>query len=102
MLNGDTKVSEETWKHDLNSIQLQHSGIKLTTYAGELLNVIGKVDIEVSYEGQNARVPLHVLEGNGPSLMGRNWLHRIKLNWGSINKMSSKLDVSVIRTQKSI
>ena len=74
MLNGDTKinfeldtgasvlvVSEETWKHDLNSIQLiQNSGIKLTTYTGELLNVIGKVDIEVSYEGQNARVPLHV------------------------------------------
>ena len=24
--------------------------------------------------------------------MGRNWLHGIKLNWGSINKMSSKLD----------
>ena len=73
MLNGDTKinfeldtgasvlvVSEETWKHDLNSIQLQNSGIKLTTYTGELLNVIGEVDIEVSYEGQNARVPLHV------------------------------------------
>ena len=102
MLNGDTKeldtgasvsvVSEETWKHDLNSIQLQHSGIKLTTYTGELLNVIGKVDIEVSYEVQNAWVPLHVLEGNAPSLMGRNWLHSIKLNWGSINKMSSKLD----------
>ena len=102
MLNGDTKVnfeldtgasvsvvSEETWKHDLNSIQLQNSGIKLTTYTGELLNAIGKVDIEVSYnEGQNARVPLHVLEGNGPSLMGRNWLHSIKLNWGSMNKMS--------------
>ena len=43
MLNGDAKVnfeldtgasvsvvSEETWKHDLNSIQLQNSGIKLT------------------------------------------------------------------------
>ena len=37
-------------------------------------------------------MPLHVLEGNGPSLIGRNWLHSIKLNWGSINKMSSKLD----------
>ena len=88
MLNGDTKVnfeldagssvlvvSEETWKHDLNSIQLQNSGIKLTTYTGELLNIIVKVDTEVSYEGQNARMPLHVLEGDGPSLMGRKWLH---------------------------
>ena len=104
MLNGDTKVnfeldtgasvsvvSEETWKQDLNSMHLENSGIKLRTYTGELLNVIGKVDIEVSYEGQHARVPLHVLEGNGPSLMGRNWLHSIKLNWGSINKIISKL-----------
>ena len=55
MLNGDTKinfeldtgasvsvVSEETWKRDLNSIQQQNSGIKLTTYTRELLNVIDK------------------------------------------------------------
>ena len=53
MLNGDTKVNIElatgalvlylkrhAWKHDLNSIQQQHSGIKLTTYTGKLLNVI--------------------------------------------------------------
>ena len=102
MLNGDTKVnllaltgasvsvvSEETWKHDLNSIQLQNSGIKLTTYTGELLNVIGKVDIEVSYnEGQKCTGALACAGRNGPSLMGRNWLHSIKLNWGSMNKMS--------------
>ena len=52
MLNGETKVnfeldtgasvsvvSEETWKHDLNSIQLQHSGIKLTTYTGAVADL---------------------------------------------------------------
>ena len=59
-------VSEEAWKQDLNSIQLQNSGIKLTTYTKELLNVTGKVDIEVSYDqGQNARVPCMCLKGMG-------------------------------------
>ena len=88
LLNGKSKVnfeldtgasvsviSEETWKNDLNEIKLQESDIKLTTYTGELLEVIGKVEVEVSYDKQSARVPLHVLKGNGPSLMGRNWLH---------------------------
>ncbi len=92
-------ISEETWKNDLNEIKLQESDIKLTTYTGELLEVIGKV--EVCYDKQSARVPLHVLKGNGPSLMGRNWLHSIRLNWGSINKVNSKLD-ELLDTHKEV
>ncbi len=114
LLNGKSKVnfeldtgasvsviSEETWKNDLNEIKLQESDIKLTTYTGELLKVIGKVEVEVSYDKQSAQVPLHVLKGNGPSLMGRNWLHSIRLNWGSINKVNSKLD-ELLDTHKEV
>ena len=26
-----------------------------------------------------------IVEGDGPSLLGRNWLHHIRLNWSRIN-----------------
>ena len=42
-----------------------------------------------------------MLKGNGPSLMGRNWLHSIRLNWGSINKVNSKLD-ELLDTHKEV
>ena len=30
-------------------------------------------------------LPLVVVEGSGPILMGRYWLHTIKLNWAKIH-----------------
>ena len=37
------------------------------------------------YEGQQAQLPLVVVKGNGPTLLGRNWLKAIRLNWQSIH-----------------
>ena len=30
---------------------------------------------------------LLVVAGADPSLLGRDWLHKIKLNWGTLNHM---------------
>ena len=30
------------------------------------------------------KLPLIVLAGNGPTLLGRDWLERIRLEWGRI------------------
>ena len=32
------------------------------------------------------------MKGNGPALFGRNWLKDIKLNWGTIKKVTYDLD----------
>ena len=105
LLNGSSKVnfeldtgasvsviSEKTWRDDLKGIPLKKSGISLRTYTGKRLKVVGKVDVNVEYEKQTASLPLHVLEGNGPSLLGRNWLRSIQLNWGSIKRVVNNLD----------
>ena len=46
---------------------------------------MGTVDVQVSYENQSAVLPLVVVKGEGPTLFGRNWLEKIKLNWHSIH-----------------
>ena len=38
------------------------------------------------------QAPLLVVSGSGPSLFGRNWLERIKLDWGSIQKIETTAD----------
>ena len=50
---------------------------------------MGSTDVQVSYEGQTAQLPLVVVKGVGPTLMGRNWLSRIRLNWSKIHHTSS-------------
>ena len=36
------------------------------------------------YGGQESSLPLLVVSGDGPSLLDRNWLEKIKLNWYNI------------------
>ena len=44
----------------------------------------------MSYNGQFWDLPLLVVEGDGPSLFGLNWLEHIKLNWKEIHFLHSK------------
>ena len=85
-------MSEEAWEKHFPRIPLEKSQVKLRTYTGETLDVIGQAQVEITYENQTAKVPLQIVKGQGPSLFGRNWLRDIKLNWGSIKKISNDLD----------
>ena len=55
--------------------------------------------MEVTYQDQTTKLSLQILKGNGPNLFGRNWLKNIKLNWGSIKKISCDLDSMLSRHQ---
>ena len=69
-------------------IPLTTSTTVLTTYTGERIKVAGKMKVEVRYGGKVHMLQLYVVEGEGPSLLGRDWLLEIKLDWGSIKVAS--------------
>ena len=54
-----------------------------------MVEVVRVLNVEASYEGQNKVVQLHTIKGDGPSLLGRDWLQMIKLNWAQINLVPS-------------
>ena len=60
------------------------TGITLRSYSGESIPVLGCVDVNVKYGGQKANLPLVVVKRQGPSLLGRNWLCHLRLNWHEI------------------
>jgi len=84
-------ISTQTKTEMFPQTRLMSSTLILTTYTGEQLEVAGQILVEVKYGRQVQQLPLYVVKGNGPSLMGRNWLHHIKLNWQSL-KMASLPD----------
>ena len=45
--------------------------------------------MQVVYEGQTTTLPLVVVKWGGPTLLGRNWLSKIRLNWDKIHYMTS-------------
>ena len=40
-----------------------------------------EIYVGVSYEGQTANLLLIVVKGDGPTLLSRNWLAAIRLDW---------------------
>ena len=64
-----------------NEQKLQRSDVKLQTYTGEIIAPEGVGDVMVEYHGQKANLPITVVDGNMPNLMGRDWLTQLKLKW---------------------
>ena len=62
--------------------------IRLQTYSKEPIAVVGSTEVQVAYEGQIAKLPLVVVKGEGPTLLGRNWLGKMRLNWSKIHYAS--------------
>ena len=84
-----TIISEGTFRKMLPKLQLQPSTVRLKTYTGERMQVVGEADVQVEYCQQHMELPLVVVEGSGPSLLGRNWLQKITLDWKSIKQVQT-------------
>ena len=65
--------------------QLKESNMTLKTYTGEIVRPCGVGEVEVVYKDQKrCSMPITVVEGNVPNLMGRDWLGQLKLQWGKL------------------
>ena len=63
---------------------LNQSHAKLFTYTGDPIPVVGAVNVRAEHNGQEVMLPLIVTGGTGPTLLGRNWLSSLPLNWKEI------------------
>lgn len=94
-------VSEKTYRSLFPERCLQPSKACLHTYSEELITVIGQVEVEVCYE-ERVKLPLLVVKGEGPSLFGRDWLTKIRLDWGAINTVKCGTLNSVLESYSSV
>ena len=70
-------ISETTRQRMFSNETLHHSDLVLKTYTDESMEVRGTLNMWVKYGDQKEKLVLVVVEGNGPSLLGRNWLKYI-------------------------
>ena len=84
-------MSELKFK-EISSDPLQESQVNLCTYSGEKISVQGEAMCNVKYEGKQYELPIVVISGNGPTLLGRSWLQHISLNWSNLLQPVLKVD----------
>ena len=77
-------ISEATRQRMFSNETLHPSDLVLKTYTDESMEVRGTLNMRVKYRDQKEKLVLVVVEGDGPSLLGRNWLKYIRLDWNNI------------------
>lgn len=53
----------------------------LVSYTKNTLTPLGRLQALVTHGGTELVLPLLVVPGNGPNLLGRDWLEKLKLDW---------------------
>ena len=77
---------QESWPKD-QAPPLYSTKKKLCTYTGEPLQIKGAITVRACYQAETAELELLVVAGTGPSLLGRDWLRTIRLDWESLNRI---------------
>ncbi len=78
-----------TWPEALTP-EIKPTQAKLRTYTGEKIVVKGAIDVKVKYGGQEAEVSLIIVDGQGQTLLGRDWLQYLRLDWATLNQVTQK------------
>ena len=73
--------------------KLQPCQTKLTNYSGVDIPVMGQVEVQVKVKASATSeatlgLPLVIVQGSGETLLGRNWLSKIRLDWARIFSIS--------------
>ncbi|KAK6319814.1 hypothetical protein J4Q44_G00089210 [Coregonus suidteri] len=75
---------ERIYKEKRKDCPLQPASIHLSSYTGDAIPVLGQIQVPVRYEEKEWTLPLIIVKVEKAALLGRNWLQKIKLNWGEI------------------
>ena len=61
-------------------------------YTGEPLKTCGEVMMVVRHNGQEKKLSLLVVPGDGASLLGRNRMGQLQLDWREVHKLHNVMD----------
>ena len=61
----------------------------MKTYTGEIMSVLGYMEVQAQYGKQEEALHLFVVTGNDPPLLGRSWLTHFRLDWATISKIAT-------------
>ena len=77
-----------TWSEEERPV-LEPSHVQLSTYSGEVLTIRGAIDVQVKYQSQQCQLSLQVVDTSGPTLLGRDWLKHLVLDWHQISTLEN-------------
>ena len=88
------------YEQNLSHVQVEKTRQSFTSFTGETVIPIGKVQVQVKYGSYSGRLSLFVVERTEYLLIGRDWLGIIPLDWKSLVQTGLHSDSALGLDQK--
>lgn len=85
------RAFQKLWK-DGKKPRLVKCKINLRTYSGHRVKVLGASKLTVEYQGISKVLPVVIVKGLGPSLVGLGWIKALKIDWQAVHKLEDRED----------
>ena len=97
-----SQVAFDKLQSSVTLLPLKTEQIKLRTFIGEEIKVLGSTSVTAQSGEHSATLPLLVVKGNGPNLIGRNWLTELKLDWKVVHSINTNSIQQVVEQNKEV
>ena len=96
-------ISESTFWQLWPNKTWEDSKTNLTMYSGAQLQVLGTVNVQVCQaSARPVNLSLAVVGADGPSLLGRNWIQSLQLDWPRICRLDAKPAEAVLQRHSKV
>ena len=90
-------ISKQFYDSTFRNLKLNKSSIKLKSYNGEEIQVLGYLEVSVKYNDLKLNtLKLYVIEEGGPPLIGRDWLSKLKMSIDNLFNRNSGKEINRI------
>ena len=89
-------IDEHTYYQYFSDNKLEDASMNLRCFNGIEVKLLGQMNVKVKYNNQEKTLRLVVAKGRRTSLLGREWLREIKLNWTNIFSIDEDLKLNDI------
>ncbi|GFW88646.1 retrovirus-related Pol polyprotein from transposon 412 [Trichonephila clavipes] len=89
----------------ISNKQMKPTNIVFKTYKGDSIIPLGYVTVRVQYKNQKVNLNLYIVKENLDTILGREWLYKIHLDWPAIKAFRAKTEQNLnnlLRVYKDI
>ena len=96
----DVSIMPQNIAETIPNLVIGHSSAVLKDYSNRQIHVVGSANVDVEYNSQRVKsLPITIVKGPGQTLLGLDWLQKIKLDWSNIFRVIKHENESVSLTE---
>jgi transposase InsO family protein len=85
------KATFEAIKRRRPILALRKPDTDLCTYTKSIIPALGQVTLPVQYRGKRRQLTAYVVDGQGPNLLGRNWMGELGIYLSQVNAVKDSM-----------